>query len=64
MAIISKQPIQKRPGYLYYVGDGGYVWGSPLKSNKSGQKYKAGSEVINRGSKMCWINKQGYVETK
>jgi hypothetical protein len=64
MAIISKTPIQKRTGYLYYVGKDGYVWGSPMPSNKGGTKYRAGNELINRGGRMAFINSQGYVETK
>jgi hypothetical protein len=64
MAILSRQPIQRQPGYLYYVGKDGYVWASPMKTNTGGEKHRVGNEQINRGGKMCFINKQGYVENK
>jgi hypothetical protein len=41
------------------------VWASPLKGNKNGKKHLASSEQIpGSAGKMCWLNKQGYVETK
>jgi len=64
MAILSKTAITRQPGYLYYVGKDGYVWASPMPKNVNGEKHRVGNELINRGGKMCYINKQGFVESK
>jgi hypothetical protein len=63
MAIISKQKIVRQPGFLYYVKDG-YVMAAPMQGNLTGKKHKVNEEKINSAGKRCWINKQGYVETK
>lgn len=61
---ISKTKIVRKPGYLYYLAKDGYVWGVPMKSNKTGKKYKAGTEKVERTGRLCWVGKEGYVETK
>lgn len=64
MVKISKTKITRKPGYLYFLGKDEYVWGVPMKSNPHGKKYKAGTEKIARKGRLCWVNKEGYVETK
>lgn len=64
MVRVSKQKIVRKPGFLYYLGKDGYVWGSPMKSNPKGKKYRAGNEYIKRPKGLCWVGKDGYVETK
>lgn len=64
MVIISKTRIERKPGYLYYLGKDGYVWASPMKSNKTGKKERVGNEHITRPKGMCYIGKTGYVEKK
>jgi len=64
MPVISRQPITRRPGYMYYVKEG-YIWASPLKGNTGGTKFRASEEYLPASAgKMCWVNKQGYAETK
>ena len=64
MVKISKQPIRKEPGYLYYLGKDGYIWASPMKHNKGGKKHRVGIEKLQRPKAMCWVGKDGYLETK
>lgn len=64
MVRVSKTAIQRQPGYLYYLGKDGYVWASPMKSNKTGTKHRVGTEHMTRPKGMCWVGKTGYVETK
>ena len=64
MVIVSKERIQKQPGFMYFVGKDGYVWAAPMKHNKTGQKHRVGNEHIPPMGKMCFVNKDGYVETK
>jgi hypothetical protein len=61
---VSKEKIERKPGYLYYLGKDGFVWGSPMKSNPKGKKYRAGTEHVVRPKGLCWVGKTGYVETK
>lgn len=64
MVRISKQPIRKEPGYLYYLGKDGYIWASPMKHNKNGKKHRVGTEKLHRPKGMCWVGASGYLETK
>ena len=65
MSIVSKEKLTRQPGYLYYLGGDGYVWASPMKSNKTGRKQKMGSEKINRvKGALYYLGKTGYVEMK
>ncbi len=64
MPVLSKQPITRKPGYMYYVKDG-YIMAAPLKGNVGGTKHRASEEhILGSAGKMCWVNKQGYAETK
>lgn len=45
---VGTEKIARAPGYLYYLGKDGYVWASPMRSNKDGKKQKVGNEKINR----------------
>jgi hypothetical protein len=59
---VSTEKITREPGYLYYLGKDGYVWRSPMKSNKKGTKKKIGTEKITRKPGfMNYIDKAGYV---
>jgi hypothetical protein len=65
MTKVNNDKIAKKPGYLYYLGGDGYVWGSPMKHNPQGKKYRAGTEHVNRvKGAMYWIGKEGYLEMK
>lgn len=64
MVRVSKEKIIKKPGFLYYLGKDGYIWGVPMKSNKGAKKYRAGNEKIKRPKGLCWVGKEGYLETK
>jgi hypothetical protein len=59
---VSKEKITREPGYLYYVGKDGYVWKSPMKTNKKGKKAKVGTEKITRKPGcMYYLDKVGFV---
>ncbi len=59
---IGKEKINREKGYLYYVGKDGYVWASPMKSNKRGKKKKVGSEKIERKKgHMYYVDSAGFV---
>jgi len=59
---ISKEQIKRESGYLYYLGKDGFVWQSPMKTNKSGKKQKIGSEKIERQKGfMYYVDGNGYV---
>lgn len=64
MVRVSKEKIVKKPGFLYYLAKDGYIWGVPMKSNKTGKKYRAGTEKIKRPKGLCWVGKEGYLETR
>ena len=64
MTRISRVPIRKEPGYLYYLGKDGYIWASPMKHNIHGKKHRVGTEKLQRPKAMCWVGKTGYLETK
>lgn len=59
---VSSEKITREAGYLYYVGGDGYVWRSPMRSNKSGTKKKVGNEKIDRKSGfMYYVDGEGYI---
>jgi len=59
---IGNQKIVREKGYLYYLGKDGYVWASPTKSNKTGQKKRVGSEKITREKGfLYYLGKDGFV---
>ena len=59
---IGKEKIERKKGYLYYLGKDGFVWQVPTKTNKAGKKQKLGSEKIERKAGfMYYVDKAGYV---
>jgi hypothetical protein len=59
---ISKEKIEREPGYLYYLGSDGYIWQNPMKSNKKGKKAKVGKEKIEREKGyIYYVDSDGYV---
>ncbi|VVB98883.1 Uncharacterised protein [uncultured archaeon] len=59
---MTKQPVKREAGYLYYLGKEGFVERSPMKSNASGQKGKVGTEQVTReAGYLYFIDKEGYV---
>ncbi|MEW6529070.1 MAG: hypothetical protein AB1391_04220 [Candidatus Micrarchaeota archaeon] len=59
---IGSEKITREDGFLYYVGQDGYVWAVPMKHNKTGRKKKVSNEKINKeGGFMYYIGKDGYV---
>jgi hypothetical protein len=59
---ITKKPIEREPGYLYFLGKDGFVWRNPMKSNKSGKKAKVGDEKVEREKGyLYFIDSEGYV---
>ena len=35
---VGKEQIKREKGYLYYLGKDGYLWKTPTKLNKSGER--------------------------
>ncbi len=59
---IGSEKISREDGYLYYLGKDGFVWKSPMKTNKRGSKGKIGSEKVRREEGFLYfIDKGGYV---
>jgi hypothetical protein len=58
---IGREAVDKEDGYLYYLGKDGFVWRSPMKTNRRGRKAKVGSEKIRREEGyLYFIDKKGY----
>ena len=59
---IGKEKIERKKGYLYYIGKDCYVWQAPMKRTKGGRKKKVGTEKISRRKGyMYYLDKAGYV---
>lgn len=59
---VTSEKISRDDGYLYYLGKDGFVWRTPMRSNKSGRKAKVGSEKVSRAAGFLYfIDKAGYV---
>jgi len=59
---VTKEPIKREPGYLYFLGKDGFVWQNPMKSNKSGKKAKVGKEKVEREKGyLYFVDSEGYV---
>ena len=59
---MTRERVSREDGYLYYLGKDGYVWRTPMKSNKRGRKAKIGSEKVRRADGyLYFIDKGGYV---
>jgi hypothetical protein len=54
VTVTSELKIKRKPGYLYYLGKDGYIWGSPTKNNKTGKKYRADDYKIKREKGEFW----------
>jgi hypothetical protein len=63
MTKVGSEKISREPGYLYYLGGDGYVWASPMRSNKTGKKKKVGTErIVREKGALYYLGKEGYVE--
>lgn len=59
---IGKEKIDREDGYLYFLGKDGFVWRTPMKTNRRGRKAKIGSErVARQEGYLYFIDKSGYV---
>ncbi len=59
---ISDERISREDGYLYYLGKDGYVWRTPMKTNRRGRKARVGSEKVRREEGyLYYIDSAGYV---
>ena len=59
---IGREAVEREDGYLYYLGKDGFVWRTPMKTNRRGRKSKIGSEKIRREEGyLYFIDKKGYV---
>lgn len=59
---MTRERVSREDGYLYYLGKDGYVWRTPMRSNKRGRKAKIGSEKVRRADGyLYFIDKGGYV---
>ena len=59
---MTSEAVDREPGYLYYLGKDGYIWKTPMRSNKSGRKERVGNEKVEREEGyLYFIDKEGYV---
>jgi len=59
---VSKERVNRKKDYLYYVGKDGYVWEVPAKHNPSGKKSRVGSEKITKQpGYLYYVGTDGYV---
>jgi len=59
---IGKERIEREDGYLYYLGKDGYVWRTPMKSNKTGRKARVSKEHIEREEGYIYfLDREGYI---
>jgi hypothetical protein len=59
---VGSEKLRRDDGYLYFLGKDGYVWRTPMRTNKSGRKSKVGSEKIKREKGFLYfLDKGGYV---
>ncbi|MCL4389155.1 MAG: hypothetical protein M1528_00940 [Candidatus Marsarchaeota archaeon] len=59
---IGSERVGREDGYLYYLGKDGYVWRTPMRTNRRGRKAKIGSERVRREEGyLYFIDKGGYV---
>jgi len=58
---IGTEKISREKGYLYYIGNDGHVWRSPLKG-KPGRTDRVSSQAISKKKGgMYYLGKDGYV---
>jgi hypothetical protein len=59
---IGSERLSRDDGFLYYLGKDGFVWRTPMKTNRRGRKGRVGSEKIKREEGFLYfIDKSGYV---
>jgi len=59
---IGNERISRESGYLYFVGQDGYVWAVPMKHNASGSKRKVGTERYSKvAGTLYYVGSDGYV---
>ena len=59
---MTSEAVDRESGYQYYLGKDGFVWKTPMRSNKSGRKEKVGREKVEREEGyLYFIDKEGYV---
>ncbi|MEM4295317.1 MAG: hypothetical protein QXI89_01575 [Candidatus Anstonellales archaeon] len=59
---VSKERVNRKDGYLYFVGKDGYVWEVPAKHNPSGRKSRVGTEKIAKApGYLYYVGTDGYV---
>ena len=59
---IGNEQIRRESGYLYFVGQDGYVWAVPMKHNTGGSKKKVGTEKCSKeAGTLYYVGSDGYV---
>ncbi len=59
---VGSERLSREDGYLYFLGKDGFVWRTPMKTNRGGRKSKVGSEKVRRETGyLYFIDKGGYV---
>lgn len=59
---VGSEKIERDSGYLYYLGKDGFMWRTPMKTNKRGRKEKVGREKVSREKGyLYFLDKKGYV---
>ncbi len=59
---VSRERIEREPGYLYYLSEDGYLWRTPTRLNNTGTKKRVGTErVLREDGYFYFLDKRGYV---
>jgi len=60
---VGKEKLVRKLGFLYYLGKDGFIWASPMKTNKTGKKEKVGTEkIVREKGFLYFLSKEGFVE--
>ena len=49
----AMKEVKREKGFLYYIGNDGYVWATPMKHNTTGMKHKVGTVQITEEERKC-----------
>jgi DNA-directed RNA polymerase subunit RPC12/RpoP len=59
---VSRERVLRERGYLYFLGEDGYLWRTPTRVNVNGTKSRVGSErIIREEGYVYFLDKEGFV---
>jgi hypothetical protein len=59
---VSRERVDRVPGYLYWLARDGYLWRTPTKLNTTGTKSRVGTErIVRENGYFYFLDKDGFV---